>query len=227
MKNHFKTLATPRTWRINRKKKVFVIRSFPSGHPVFLSMPISIAIRQLGFAETAKEARYILNKQEVLVDGKRIKKQKFAVGFLDVLSFPLIKKWYRMTLNKKGLLELISIDEKESTIKPCKIKNKTALGGKVQLNLSDGKNVLVDKDSYKRGDSVLLNLQNNSIISHLPFTKGASIIIMNGKNIGHVGTIERIDANKILYKDKEGEIKETAKSHAYVVGKEKPEISLP
>ncbi len=224
--NHLKTIAAPRTWKLNRKKSTFTLKPNPSGHRMELCMPLGTLIRQLGFASTAKEARHILNTQEVLLDGKKVKSQDMAVGFMDVVGFPAVKKWYRMHLNSSRFLEMIEIDQKEAAIKPCKIKNKTTLKGKIQLNLSDGKNILVEKSDYKTGDSILIEVENNKIRDHFPLTKGCSIIVTSGKNTGSIGKIERIEQNKVFYKDNKGEVKETVKKYTYVIGKEKPEIKL-
>jgi len=226
MTNHLKSLAAPRTWDLSRKSNTFTLNPDSCGHPLSLCMPVGTLIRQLGLATTAKEARHILNTQEVLLDGKKIKKQDLAVGLMDVLSFPGIKKSYRMLLNKNGILELIQIDENESKIKPCKIKNKTSWKGKIQLNLSDGRNIIVDKNEYKTGDSLIVEVPKNNIKEHLGFTKGSTITVIGGKNSGSVGKVDRIEQNKVFYEDNNGEMKETVKKYVYVIGKEKSEIKL-
>ena len=77
---------------------------------------------------------------------------------MDVVSIPKIDKYYRILPDYKGRLILHEIEEKDATFKLAKINNKTTVkGGKTQLNLHDGRNVLTE-DEYKTDDVVLLNI---------------------------------------------------------------------
>ena len=90
--------------------------------------------------------------------------------------------------------------------------------GKVQLNLYDGKNVTVDKDDYKVGDSVIFSLNDKKISKHLKLHKKAAVFLTGGRHIGQTGHVEDIVKDKIIYKDAKGELAETSKQYAFVIG---------
>ena len=98
--------------------------------------------------------------------------------------------------------------------------------GKVQLNFYDGKNKLAEKNDYKVGDSILLSLPDQKISKHLKLQKKATIFLTSGKHVGETGKIEDIAENKIIYKDHNGELVETLKEYAFVIGEDKSLIAL-
>ena len=146
---------------------------------------------------------------------------------MDVVSFPSTKEAYRIIFNKQGKLSSIKIDGKEASQKICKIVGKTPIkGGKIQLNLFDSRNIIIDKNDYSVGDSLLIEVPSQKIISHFKLEKGASIILTAGKHISMEGKIENSDGEKIIFKNKDNESTTTSKKYAFVVGKEKAAIKV-
>ena len=47
-----------------------------------------------------------------------------------------------------------------------------------------------------------------------------------GKHIGETGHVEDISGNKIIYKNPNGELVETSKKYAFVIGDSKPLITI-
>ena len=131
-----------------------------------------------------------------------------------------------MVLNRKGYLSLVKISKEESFLKPSKIIGKTMVSGKLQLNLYDGKNLLVDKGEYNTGDTLMISLPDQKIKSHLKLDKKSTIFLIGGKHIGEVGKVEDIIENKIIYQDNAGNLVETLKAYAFVIGDQKPLITL-
>jgi len=226
MRSHLKRLVTPKSWKLLKKKNTFVVRPKPGAHPAKLSMPISLLLKNIGYAKTTKEAKKILNNKTVLVDGNRVKEHKFPVGLMDVITFKDTKESFRIVLDKKGKLKIIPVDEKEATLKISRIKGKKVLSkGRVQLNLADNKNILVDKDVYKVGDSVLITVPFQEIKQHFKLEKGAAVYLIGGKNKGSKGKIESIEGSKFIYT--EGKTKhESLKKYAFVIGKDQEAIKL-
>jgi len=223
---HLSRLAMPKTWKIKKKGIKWVTKPLSGPHSIELGMPLNIIFKDvLKYAKTNREVKKILNNQEILIDGIRRKEPRFIVGLMDVLSIPKTKNNFRMLLNKNGYLYLKKIDEKEASIKPCKIISKKPVKKKTQLNLFDGKNILVEKDNYKVGDSVLFELPSKKIINHLKLEKNCSIYLTAGKRVGSIGILQEIQQDKIAYKT-EGKDHITLKKYAFVVGKEKPVINL-
>lgn len=226
VKRHLKRLAIPKSWDIKKKSNKFTTRPVPGAHSFELGMPLNLIIRDLlNYAKTNREVKKILNNKEILVDDKTRKDYRFITGFMDIISIPKLKENYRIILNKKGNLFLLQITEQEAKIKICKIIGKKLVKGKTQLNLFDSRNVLVDKDNYKVGDSVVIEIPTQKIKEHLKLEKGTSVFVMGGKKIGTIGAVEDIIDRKIICKHNNS-IFEVPFDYIFVVGKNKPLIKL-
>lgn len=226
-KNHLKKLSAPKTWPIERKKTKFITRPNPGGHRMMFGMPLATVMTELvKCAKTKKEVKSILLNKNILVDGRKRNDEKFIVGLMDTISIKETGEHYRIVLNKKGKITAIKIEEKESSIKPCKITGKSVLKkGLVQLNLVDGRNILVKKDGFKVGDTVIISLPKQEIREHFKLENGMVAYLIGGKHMGDTGVIEAIEGPKIKIK-LGGGIYETAKRYAFVVGKDKPAVLL-
>ena len=102
----------------------------------------------------------------------------------------------------------------------------TVAGKKVQLNLSDGRNILVDKDGYRTGDTLLIGLPSQDIRKHLRLDKKAAIFLTGGKHLGHIGTVEGISGDRLMYRTEDGAIQETKREYAFVIGEGKPALTI-
>src|SRR3989338_3925974 len=171
-----KRLNMPKTWHIKRKGIKFITRPNP-GRRFDLAMPINLIIKDLlKYAKTNKEVRAILQTRNVLVDGKRKKEVKLPVGLFDAIDIE--NDYFRVIINKKGKIEVIKTSKDDAAIKPCKIIGKTKVKGKTQLNLYDGKNILVEKDTYKVGDTLIISLPKQDIKKHIKFEKNALVYLI-------------------------------------------------
>ena len=227
VKQHYKRLAIPRTWQLQRKGITFVTRPHPGAHPFTLGMSLSTLLKEiLHLVKTSREVRVILSKGDVLVDGVVRKDPRHCVGFLDTISIPSIKSYYRITLSKRGKIIALPISLEETKKKISKIKGKTIVkNGKFQIN-TDDYNFLVDKDTYHTGDSLLLEIPSRKIKETLRLEKGALIMLTGGKHIGDQGVVEEIQGAKILFKTSQGTLSETLRTYALVLGKGKSVIHL-
>ncbi len=228
MKSHIKRLEAPKTWQIKRKEGKFITRPKPGGYSLKLGLPLLVVLREiLGYAKTKREVKIILSNQEIKVDGKRRKDVRFIVGLMSVVSIPKLKQNFRVILNKKGRLELIETTEEDAKLKVCKIVGKsTVKKKKVQLSLFDGRIILIEKDDFKVGDSVVIELPEQRIKKHMKFEKGSLVYLTVGKHTGEIATAEDIDGKKVFCKSKTGEKFETTKEHVLIIGKDKPEIAI-
>jgi small subunit ribosomal protein S4e len=226
-----KRLLIPKFWKVPKKAFKWAVSPKPGPHPKFYCIPLQIVLRDiLHIAETGKEAITIIRKGEVLVDGKPRKDYAYPTGIFDVISLPKIKKSYRIVPTSSGL-EIIEIPEKEANKKICKIENKTLLKGKIQLNLSDGKNILVTDKKYKTGDSLLLELPSLKILDHLTPAPGYVGIISKGKNAGKIGKIKEVIPGNIkedprILCELDDRKQNILKDRFFVIGKDKPVITL-
>lgn len=241
---HLKREASPAFWPIHRKKFTWTVKPRPGPHPINRCIPLLLIIRDLlGLAETRKEARKIISQGMVVVDGRVRRDDRFPAGLMDVISIPEIKMNYRILPFKKGL-GLHPIDEKESSYKLCRIENKTTVkNGHIQLNLHDGRNILIrvkdprkpEEDVYRTLDTLMISIPEQEIIEHLPLKEGMMAILVGGKNIGKYGTISSIEEQAgmkrrralVNIKDEKGETYQSILDYVFVIGDEKPRISLP
>jgi small subunit ribosomal protein S4e len=186
---HLKRLAMPATWPLERKKTVWITTPLPSGHPRKFCMPINLILRDiLQITKSTHETKKLLANEEVLIDGRRIKDYKEAIGLFDILSIPKLKKTYTFIITCKNKLKLIEIDETSEKLEKIKVK-KAIKGGKIQLTFHDGRNVIAD-NKYKVNDSVLFDLKQKKIKEHLPLAEGALVYVTGGKKVGSIGKFE-------------------------------------
>lgn len=226
-KSHLKRLSAPKTWAISRKDNVFITRPNPGAHKMSFGISLATAMTDLiSCAKTKKEVKSILHDKDILVDGIRRRNEKLIVGLMDTLSIKEIDEYYRFMLTKKGKVTAIKIDAKEAVIKPSRIMNKTMLKKcRIQINLMDGRNMIVKDGKYKVGDTLVLSLPKQEIKDHLKLEAGMCAYLIGGKHIGDIGAIEAIEGSKIKIKTG-STLYETAKSYAFVVGRENPMITI-
>ena len=235
-RRHLKRLAAPRSWKIERKTHTWVVRPMPGGHRLDESIPLLLIVRNvLGYADNYREAKLIITEGKVLVDGKIVREPKRGVGLLDVIEIPITKEHYVVVVNKAGSLVLAAIKTTESKNKLLKIKNKTMVkGGLMQLNLHDGRNIIVDPkkgQDYHVLDSIVIELKNNAIKQHIPYEKGVLVFIAKGSHRGETATVKEIKSVRspmpnVVTLEKDGREFRTIEDYVIVVGKEKPLLSV-
>ena len=194
-----KRYLIPKYWKVPRKANVFVVKPLPGPHKLSECIPLQVVLRDvLGLAQTAKEVKQVLNAKKVLVDKKVRKEPKHPVGLMDVIEIPSAKKFYRIISDKHGL-SVESIKETEADKKLCKIVGKTTIKkGLTQLNLHDGRNMILKKDSYSVGDSLVIQIPDQKILKHFKFQKGEPATIISGKNKGMSGKVQDINKRKSM-----------------------------
>ena len=188
--NHMKRLAMPRSWPLPRKTSIWVTKAAPGAHALELCMPVVVVIRDiLGYAKSTREVRHILHNNLVSIDGRVCKDSRRGVGFMDVLT--LGDENYRCIVDRKGILRYRQISKKEAETKVCRINGKTTIkGGKTQLHLHDGRNILTDDASeYNTGDSLVLALPSQEIKEHIRFSDGIKCYLTGGAHVGEFAEV--------------------------------------
>lgn len=231
MSDHMKRLAAPRSWPIKRKASIWVAKQSPGAHSVEASTPLVTLLRDmLGVCDTAREAKRIVGNREILVNGKPAKNPKMPVGIMDVVTIPKMNAHYRILLTDKGKLTATAIEEENSGWTLCRVENKTVIkGGKYQINLSGGRNIVLDGNDYKTGDTLKLGLTDNKVLGHYKLESGASALIIEGTHAGSAETVSEYTptmgngANVVIFEDGTS----TVKKNVFIIGGKKPEIKLP
>lgn len=231
MSDHMKRLAAPRTWPLKRKVSVWVTKQSAGAHSIEDSMSAVTVLRDMvGACDTAREAKRIIGNREMFVDGKAVKNPKAPVGFMDVISIPKMNLNYRMLITDKGKLALVLIDADEAAWEICKIMDKTVVkGGKIQLNLSGGRNILLDKNDYKCGDSLKIAFEGQAIMDHYALAAGNTVLIKEGAHSGSIKTVKEVEVvrgsapNLVIFTDGT----QTVVDNCFVIGAEKSAVTLP
>jgi small subunit ribosomal protein S4e len=227
MKRHMKRLTAPRSWRVGRKAGKFILRPHPGAHSLKTGMPLAVLLRDyLGYATTLREARQILSTQEVLVDDIRRKNPRFMVGLLDVIRLKAAKESYRIVIGKSGHLEAMKIPDKEALHKPRRITSKTKQPkGATQLGFFDGYTAAVKDDTYKVGDTLLIEFPGR-VMQHFKMQSGSLAYITGGRHQGVVGIIDKVGPKGMIIKAKKSSFR-AQKRHVFVIGDKQPCITLP
>ena len=176
----------------------------------------------LHVCDTAREARRILGGGEVLLDQRVVRDPKRGVGLMDVVSLPTVKANFRCLLDHHGRLHFSEIKAVAAKWKLLRVEGKTTLrGGKTQLNLHDGSNLLSD-EAVATGDVLQLALPGRKVKKILKFGKGAPALVTGG---AHVGTIAPLEEAVETRSPRPNVVRfaefETLKQYAFVVGAKK------
>jgi small subunit ribosomal protein S4e len=231
MSDHMKRLAAPRSWPIKKKASIYATKQTAGAHSVESSVPAVIVLRDMiSVCDTAREAKRVIGNRELFVDGKAVKNPKAPIGVMDVVTVPKMGLSYRMLLSDKGKLTAVAVNDDEAKVKLCRIEDKTLVkGGKFQLNLSGGRNLLLDKNDYKVGDTLKIEVPGQKVVECYPAKAGSKVLIVSGSQTGKINTIKDYiivkgsPDNVVIFDDDT----ETINSNIFVVGEGKVEITMP
>lgn len=232
---HLKRLVASKHFPIERKARTFIVTPAPGPHSKDECIPIQVVLREmLKLVRSGAEAKKVLNSRAIKVDGRIVTDPKFPVGMMDVVEIPKLDASY-LAAPVKGVLKLHLLDRKNAGQKLCRVQGKTTItGGKFQLNLHDGRNVIVaesEAKNYAVGDSIIISVPDQKIQKHLKLKEGNIGMIGRGKYAGTIGTIKEIvlvkgrEPNKAIL-DVSGEEVRTIKDYIFIIGEKHPEIHL-
>lgn len=198
---HLKRQKAQKTWPIERKGTTYVVR--PRAY-LNKGIPIIIILRDmLKLVQNKNEAKKALHLKKILLNGKFLYDEKIPALLFDVITIVPSKKNYRLVLSDKGKFQLKEINESEADYKIAKIIGKKILKGKrIQINLSDGRNILSNIKGNVN-DSLLINFKGKKVIEYLPLKEKAKIMVFEGKHIGKKGIVKKIQ-NKMAEINIEG-----------------------
>ena len=227
-----KRRAAPRTWTVPRKGTKWLKRPGPGPHAQDQSMPLLLVLRDVRrLVASAREARILLRSGSIKVDGKVAKDLDRGLGLMDTISFAApLDAHYRVMKDRHGKLALVSIPSTEAAVKLGRVRFKHAVhGGKVEVTLHDGRNLLVPANSpYRVGDSVKIALPDQKVVEHLRLAPGALAYVSGGSHVGELARVERVEVRNSsqpnLVHFKEGF--STIKEYVFVVGQNAPEVTI-
>jgi small subunit ribosomal protein S4e len=234
-RKHLKRLTAPKHWMLSKVGGIWATKPGTGPHKTRECVPLNVILRnKLKLALNSREAKLIILAKEgnVAIDGKIRKDIKYPVGFMDVLTLVKSKTSYRMLYDCKGKFGLNKISQSEAEFKLCKVKARS-MGPKgiPYIVTHDGRTVRFPDPAIKTNDTVRVNLTNGEITDSYKFEKGAHVMINGGNNIGRMGVLTRTEKHDgsydIIYvKDANGEEFSTRLTNVFVIGNNKPEITV-
>ena len=193
MTRHQKRLSVPKSWPVERKTATFTAKAGAGPHGES-GVPLVVVLRDvLGYVDSAKEATYAVNHGGVEVNGGTVDDINRPIGMFDILAFPDREEYYRVFPDEGGRLGLTPIDADAAGSKLGKVIDKTIVdGGRTQLNLHDGSNLLVEEDTYSGSDSVVVDNEEKRVVAHFVYEVGALVTAVAGQHAGEIGEITDI-----------------------------------
>jgi ribosomal protein S4E len=169
---------------------------------------------------TKKELNHVLRETPVLVNGTRRWDLRFGVGFMDVVAIPSANVFSVLTMDDHGRLTVAPVEQTVADKKHAQVRGISVIkGGKHQLQLTDGRTVLVDAKSAKtftRGASVVISVPKGTVASVHAVEPKATVILTSGKHRGKRGVVEAIDGEFVTVATAEGPLS-TKQTFAFVL----------
>jgi small subunit ribosomal protein S4e len=233
-KKHLKRLAAPRHWMLAKLGGIWAPRPSAGPHKLRECLPLIIILRnRLKYALTGREAVQILMQRLVRVDGKVRTDRTYPAGFMDVIQLERTNETFRLLYDTKGRFVLHRVTPEEGKYKLCRIKRQQ-LGarGIPYIVTHDGRTIRYPDPLIKVHDTVVLDIETGKITDFVKFDVGALCMITGGHNIGRVGVVQHREkhpgATEIVHlKDVAGREFATQISNVFVIGRDKPLVSLP
>jgi small subunit ribosomal protein S4e len=231
----------PSFWPIHRKEETWATMTHPGPHPRERSLPLVVLLRNtLGYAQTAKEAIRIIHDSKVKVDGIVRRDHRFPAGLMDVVQIAGVDKVFRVLPKPGRGLSLSPIGPEEAGYKLCKITGKKTLSGtKVQVNLHDGRNLLLQskpptskgEEEFSVGGTLQIGVPSQKLMKYIPFQPGSFGLVIDGRNEGLYGKIASISEGshsrpRIARVETAQESFETPAKYIIPVGTDKSLVSL-
>jgi small subunit ribosomal protein S4e len=236
-KKHLKRLPAPKHWPIKRKTGKFTTRVIPGPHPKKYCLTLAIVLRDiLEYANDMREVKAILSDGQITIDGRIRKDPRHPVGLMDILEISSSGETFRILPTRRGGLQLVLIDDSEKTIKLCRIEKKMMTGGgRVQLTLHDGRNIVLPNEAnpkdYNTLDTLKISVPDQEILKLIPLNTGVHALVSHGRNVGIEGKVIAIDrrfgthASTVTLESSEGIRFQTALEYVFALGTEESEIS--
>ncbi|EMR64233.1 ribosomal protein S4A [Eutypa lata] len=233
-KKHQKRLSAPSHWLLDKLSGVYAPKASPGPHKARDALPLIIFIRnRLKYALNYRETKSILMQRLVKVDGKVRTDITYPAGFMDVITIEKTGENFRLVYDTKGRFAVHRIQAEEAEYKLGKVKRvQLGKGGIPFLVTHDARTIRYPDPSIKVNDTVKIELATGKITDFVKFDTGAIAMVTGGRNMGRVGVIthrERHDGgfNIVHIKDAIDNTFATREANVFVIGSERPWVSLP
>jgi len=229
-----KRLNAPSHWLLDKLSGSYAPRPSPGPHKLRDCLPLVVFLRnRLKYALNAREVKSIMMQRLVQVDGKVRTDTTYPAGFMDVITLEKTGESFRLIYDTKGRFTIHRITPEEAQYKLCKVR-RVQLGRKgiPYLVTHDARTIRYPDPLIKVNDTVKVDLATGKISEFIHFDTGIVCMVTGGRNMGRVGVIthrERHDGgfDIVHIKDAIDNTFATRLNNVFVIGKEKPWVSLP
>merc|ERR1711970_46390 len=233
-KKHLKRVAAPKHWMLDKLTGVFAPRPSTGPHKLRECLPLIIFLRnRLKYALTGDEVKKICMQRFIKIDGKVRTDVTYPAGFMDVISIEKTGEHFRLIYDVKGRFTVHRITAEEAKYKLGKVKRvQLGKGGIPFLVTHDARTIRYPDPAIKVNDTVKIDLSTGKITEFIKFDTGVIAMATGGRNMGRVGVIthrERHDGgfNIVHIKDAVENTFATRESNVFIIGQDKPWVSLP
>jgi len=204
-------------------------------HKIRECLPLIILLRnRLKYALTRKDVTKIVMQRLIKVDGKVRTDINYPAGFMDVITIPKTKEFFRLIYDVKGRFQVHRITQKEAEFKLCKVKNvTTGKKGIPFLVTHDGRTIRYPDPLYQPDDTLKVNIATGKVTDHIKFEVGNLVMVVGGRNLGRVGILEKQEKHPgafdiVHVKDASGAKFATRLQNIFIIGKgSEAQVSLP
>ncbi len=188
--NRLKRISAPKSWDIPRKAHRFATKPSPGPYSIYDSYSLGVALRDLmKLVLNAREAEKVLYDSQILVDGVARKDPSFPVGLFNVIEVPKEGTAFRLIPSRDGL-DVRKVSKDQAKLKLCMIKSKSKIdGGHIQYGFHDGRSMRNDTLALSPGDSVVIKVPEQAVVSSIKLGKGSLGMIISGEKAGQMGKI--------------------------------------
>lgn len=188
---HVKRLAAHSYPRTVRKMVTYLAKPKPGRHSLERNVALLVLVRdKFGIASTAAEARKIIARGKVEVNGVKVMEPRYPVGFGDVVTLAASGESYSIGIARHGDIKIDELEGKKGHERMLKVTGKYLAKGNIQmLRLYDG-SVLRNEKGAGMNDTVVLNGKETGKV--LKFGKGAKCLVIKGTHASERGEIAEI-----------------------------------
>ncbi|KAL4783055.1 ribosomal family S4e-domain-containing protein [Aspergillus varians] len=233
-KKHQKRLSAPSHWLLDKMSGTYAPKASPGPHKLRDCLPLIVFIRnRLKYALNGREVKAIMMQRLVQVDGKVRTDPTYPAGFMDVIGLEKTGENFRLIYDTKGRFTVHRIQTEEAEYKLCKVKKvQLGKGGIPFLVTHDARTIRYPDPAIKVNDTVKVDIATGKISDFVRFDTGVVCMVTGGHNMGRVGVVthrERHDGgfNIVHIKDAVDNTFATREGNVFVIGQDKPWISLP
>ena len=228
---HLKRHSMPVSWSVKRKNVTFIAKPNPGSFKRDYVTSVIVLLRDvLEYVKTSKEAKYILNNKELLVNSKPVSDIKSAVGIFDVVEIKKTEEKFIVLFNELGKIKLVKTKDSNLYLK---VSSKSLIAGKkFQINFMNGYNLLVDEKTFKSvsvNDTIVYDSEKKKVLSTIKMKESNFVYIFDGHYKGKFGIIKSFISYNGLARDVVEielgkELHTTAKDYCFAVAEKKEDL---